>query len=172
MVHAGTVDEFIAEATTMKRALQQCSLQYDRQASVAAVSPFTCGQDLSALRELVWSVVREELENVRPTSAHPSATILGDIIRDELRNMTQPLLPMRAEAPALSYAEALRSPQPSTRCRPPSTFLPSPRQFAPAKSYESTFQYDVPRDWIGLDKLLFGLPKHRSLCCGQLPRGD
>ncbi|XP_049268886.1 uncharacterized protein LOC119381901 [Rhipicephalus sanguineus] len=85
-----TVDEFIAEATTIERALQQRSLQYDRQANVATLSPFTCGQDLAALRELVRSVVREELEKVRPTPTQPTVTVLGDIIRDEIRNVPKP----------------------------------------------------------------------------------
>lgn len=58
-----TVDEFIIEAAIIERELQQWFRQYDRQASVAAVLLFTCGQDLLALLELVWSVVCKELSS-------------------------------------------------------------------------------------------------------------
>ena len=163
-----TVDEFIAEATTMERALQQRSLQYDRQATVGALSPFTCGQDLAALRELVRSVVREELEKVRPTPTQPTVTVLGDIIRDEIRNVTQPLLPTRVEAPVLSYAEALRSPQPSTARRPTSSFPGTPRPFVPANAYENTFQYDVPRE-VTRKSDVWRTSDNKPLCyhCGE-----
>ncbi|KAH7968332.1 hypothetical protein HPB52_007867 [Rhipicephalus sanguineus] len=95
--------------------------------SEPSAEPHLKRADLAALRELVRSVVREELEKVRPTPTQPTVTVLGDIIRDEIRNVTQPSLPTRVEAPVLSYAEALRSPQSPAARRPTSSFPGTPQ---------------------------------------------
>ncbi|XP_049525512.1 uncharacterized protein LOC125946417 [Dermacentor silvarum] len=161
-----TVAEFVSEATTMERALQQRSQQYDRQSTVAAVSCFTCGHDLAALRELVRTVVREELEEVSKTSCQPTVTALGDIIRAEMRTMTQPLAPTRAEAPVLTYAEAVRSPQPSTGRRLPCPVSALPRQF-PATNV-NPYEDVGPRD-IMRKSNVWRTSDNRPLCyhCGE-----
>lgn len=161
-----TVAEFITEATTMERALQQRSLQYDRQSTIAAVSCVTCGHDAAALRELVRSVVREELEKVRTTTSQPAVTALGDIIREEFRAATQPLAPVRADVPLVTYAEALRSPQLPTGRRPPFTAPAMPRQY-PA-SNGNTYEYVAPRQ-VTRKSNVWRTSDNRPLCyhCGE-----
>lgn len=110
-----TVAEFRSEATTMERTLQQRARIYNRDMNVTSldVMPPAYGNSMEVLRELVRSVVREELQKQRLDQNAPMISSLADVIREEVRQAvrepqlnTQPELPLQQQ-PRMSYADAL-----------------------------------------------------------------
>lgn len=75
-----TVAEFVREASTMARSLQQRSTQYGRQVNFAAcTSPF---DDMKALRELVRGVLRVKLQQLQGGAERPRVATVADVIHD------------------------------------------------------------------------------------------
>ncbi|KAH7963696.1 hypothetical protein HPB52_022424 [Rhipicephalus sanguineus] len=75
--------------------------------------PPVYGNSMEVLRELVRSVVREELQKQRLDQNAPMISSLADVIREEVRQAvrepqlnTQPELPLQQQ-PRMSYADAL-----------------------------------------------------------------
>lgn len=74
-----TVAEFRSEATTMERTLQQRSRMYNREMNVTSVDavPAVFGNSVEVIRELVRSVVREELQRLRLDQNAPTPSSLA-----------------------------------------------------------------------------------------------
>ncbi|XP_077564481.1 uncharacterized protein LOC144179939 [Haemaphysalis longicornis] len=81
-----TVKDFIKEATAIEHALRDRYRQYDRVTggSPSATAAATASSDRS-LRELVRSIVREELQLHGIGSSQPSHASVADIVRQEIR---------------------------------------------------------------------------------------
>ncbi|KAK8775852.1 hypothetical protein V5799_030802 [Amblyomma americanum] len=88
-----TVVDFAREATSMERALQQRFAHYGRPANITAMDANMpqLGTESEALRELVRSIVREELQKLRPVEQQPGVGAISDVIRDEVRRAVQPM---------------------------------------------------------------------------------
>ncbi|XP_075752261.1 uncharacterized protein LOC142818001 isoform X1 [Rhipicephalus microplus] len=109
-----TVAQFISEATTMERTLQQHSSQYERQIPATACS-IGSDSEIQALADFIRSIVRDELRQLQAVGSHQPVSALTDVIRQEVQQAVTPLTqiaPPIAEAPVLTYAAALRSPKP------------------------------------------------------------
>lgn len=112
-----TVTEFITEATTMEMTLRQRASQYERQSNLASHykgfdNTLGCPD---AIRELIRSVVREELQNLHGIR-QPSIGSLTSIVRDEVQHVLR-APPVQADTPVMvpdpvpmNYADALRRP--------------------------------------------------------------
>lgn len=111
-----TVQEFIKEATAIERAVQERSRQYARMATSAPGNAASLTSDDSSLRELIRSVLREELSKLGIAPPQPAPS-LSRIVREELHQALSPPDPPAQEIPA-SYAAALRQ-QTSVRPTPP-----------------------------------------------------
>lgn len=98
-----TVADFVREATSMERALQQRNMQYGRQASVAACA--SAVNDEHALRELVRSVVREELRLLQQGDCRPTFAAFTDVVRDEVRRAMGPAAPADVASPVRTYTD-------------------------------------------------------------------
>ena len=128
-----TVAEFLTEAVAMEKALQQRN-QYDRQVNAT----YTTGigsfpTDVETLRELIRSVVRDELRQLHQAQQQPTTNCIASIIRDEVQQAlsahrreapVQVPAPLQAftpssEPPRVSYADALRRTVPSSVTPPP-----------------------------------------------------
>lgn len=161
-----TVAEFLHEATTMERMLRQRSSQYERPSNLSSVSSSLATPDVTSARELtelVRSIVREELQKLHAASPPPHVAALTDVVREEVRHLVQPLVaPPPAEAPLLTYAEALRTPAPAVGY--PSR-LPT-QQTTPF--YSSPPHYENPRLNVRKSSV-WRAPDNRPLCyhCGE-----
>ncbi|XP_075532822.1 uncharacterized protein LOC142566017 [Dermacentor variabilis] len=111
-----TVAEFRAEATTMESTLQQRSRMYNREMNITSVDtvPAVFGNSVDIIRELVRSVVREELQRLRLDQNAPTPSSLADLVREEVRQVVrepqlsaQPQV-LRLRQPSVSYADVLR----------------------------------------------------------------
>lgn len=102
-----TVGDFVREATMMERSLQQGTMQYGRQSNLAAC---TSSFDERALRELVRSVVREELQALQQGDCRPTFAAVTDVIRDEVRRAMAPVTPPEVQCPVTTYTDGLRTP--------------------------------------------------------------
>lgn len=111
-----TVAEFRSEATTMEKTLQQRARQYNRDVSVASfdVGSGALPNNMDILREMVRSVVREELQKLQLAQNPPTVSSLADVIREEVRQVIcepEPQVRPRAQPerqPRISYAQVLR----------------------------------------------------------------
>ncbi|KAH7937060.1 hypothetical protein HPB49_007652 [Dermacentor silvarum] len=84
---------------------------YGRQISLASATSLWLPCDTDALRELVRSVVPEELDRLQGVRFQPTVTSLTDIVREEVHQAAQPFMQTRPEAaPVLTYAQAVRLP--------------------------------------------------------------
>lgn len=100
----------------IEKTLQQRARQYNRDVSVSSVSAAstTLTSNIDLLREMVRAVVREELQKIQMTQAHPAMSSLADVVREEVRQAVlqpQPQVLQRAQPeppPQLSYAQAVR----------------------------------------------------------------
>lgn len=107
-----TVAEFVREASTMERSLRQRATQYGRQVNIAACgSPF---DDMRALRELVRSVLREELQLLQGGGNQPTVATIADVIREEVRRAVEPPT-SEVERSVPTYTDVLRTAAPVTR---------------------------------------------------------
>nr|XP_054929118.1 uncharacterized protein LOC126535649 [Dermacentor andersoni] len=95
-----SVAEFRAEATTIEKALQQRAHHYNRDVTSAPADILSAGpgSNTEALRELVRSIVKEELRKLQLPEATPTVSTLAAVIRDEVRHAI--LQPGREEPPA------------------------------------------------------------------------
>lgn len=127
-----TVQAFIKEATAIERALQERCRQYNRLTdresnNVAMLSAVNEGY----LRDLVRTIVQEELRKSQVNSQEPvvaSTSSIAEIVREELRQTLAPPGPC-LEAPQVTYAGVLRRPLAPIvpPQEPPTEFLPPPR---------------------------------------------
>ncbi|XP_070385604.1 uncharacterized protein [Dermacentor albipictus] len=94
-----SVAEFRTEATTIEKALQQRSHHYSRNVTSAPADILSAGpgSNTEALRELVRSIVKEELRKLQLPEATPTVSTLAAVIRDEVRHAI--LQPGREEPP-------------------------------------------------------------------------
>ncbi|KAH7956602.1 hypothetical protein HPB52_010977 [Rhipicephalus sanguineus] len=76
--------------------------------------PAAFGNGMEMLRELVRSVVREELQKQRLGPSAPMLSSLADVIREEVRQAVQEPqtnahteVPLQRQQPSVSYADAL-----------------------------------------------------------------
>lgn len=107
-----TVAEFRSEATTIEMTLQQRARQYNRDLSCASANVFSACTDnnLHTLRELVRSVVREELRKMQSHEVPPEPSIV-DIVRSEVRQaIREPQCEPAPARPTPTYSEMLRRP--------------------------------------------------------------
>ncbi|XP_077553329.1 uncharacterized protein LOC144168166 [Haemaphysalis longicornis] len=118
-----TVKDFIKEATAIERALQERCRQYDRGAGRSS-SPtgtvVTAASTDGSLRQLVRSIVREELQLHGLVPPGPASASVVDIVRQEIRQ-------------ALTFAAPEQQPQPlqagyasAVRRQPPPASAPAP----------------------------------------------
>lgn len=119
-----TVDEFIKEATIIERALQQRCRHIDRLSNTTPMSAAAQNATTSesSLRELIRSILREELQTLVAPSTEPAVASVAEVVRQELRQAFSSPAPCPESRP-LSYADAVRRPPPP----PPTTpFHPRP----------------------------------------------
>ncbi|XP_037523552.1 arp2/3 complex-activating protein rickA-like [Rhipicephalus sanguineus] len=106
-----TVAEFVQEATTIERALQQRCRYYDRPNNASnSVSALTAGCE-GALRELIREVVREGIRNLLVTPQEPAMASVAEVVRHEVRqefSLPESLPDQRS----VNYASAVRRPTP------------------------------------------------------------
>ncbi|XP_077557226.1 uncharacterized protein LOC144172341 [Haemaphysalis longicornis] len=118
-----TVKDFIKEATAIERALQERCRQYNRGAGRSS-SPtgtvVTAASTDGSLRQLVRSIVREELQLHGLVPPGPASASVVDIVRQEIRQ-------------ALTFAAPEQQPQPlqagyasAVRRQPPPASAPAP----------------------------------------------
>lgn len=117
-----TVQDFIKEATAIERAVQERSRQYDRIGNRNPSNVASMTSDESSLRDLIRSILREELQNLG-ISSQPSAHSLASMVREELHQAFASPYPSPQPCPT-SYAAAVRQqaprlPTPPTRPPPP-----------------------------------------------------
>lgn len=108
-----TVTEFIAEAATMERTLEQRARQYDRNQNCASADGLSTALETSAdaLRELIRSVVREELRLSQLPRASPTYASLAQVVREEVRQAVQEPVEIDLRPPSqnsVTYAAALQ----------------------------------------------------------------
>ncbi|XP_077484441.1 uncharacterized protein LOC144094341 [Amblyomma americanum] len=122
----GTVAEFLSEAVTMEKMLLRRSTTYDRPVLAASLTePLPAfGANPGLLRDLILSVVREELQALFGAPL-PTAGSLASLVREEVQalrpsfpSVDPPPLPTECRRP--TYAEALQRPAPSSAQFPPS----------------------------------------------------
>lgn len=172
-----TVADFVREASAMERSLQQRATQYGRQASLAVCeSPFN---DERALRELVRSVLREELQALQACDRdyRPAVAAVNDVIRDEVRRAMTPMPPPEVQSVATfdtnvgsppaptfqqpTYADVLSMPAPPAPQFLPAAPQPFQRPLNPALRYG-------PRR-LERKATVWRTPDNRPLCyhCGE-----
>lgn len=138
-----TVAEFHTDVTAIEKTLEQRARQYNRDINYAPANVFSGRQrsDMDALRELIRSVIREELSKLQ--APHTTATLsVVDVVRDELRQMIRE--PERAPQPIQripTYSEVLRQPAAHTNAAVamaspcPQTVRSAPRPLEPTATY-------------------------------------
>lgn len=158
------VAEFRTEATAVEKTLQQRARHYNRDVNVASVDAVSAvfGNGIDVLRELIRSVVREELQklNGNPSTVSSLAEVVREEVRQAVREQQPQAQPVQASVPmqpAVSYAEVLRSapvphfvaPGPPFAAPGPyfaaaSTHLPKPR-FTPSPAETRIRKADIWR---------------------------
>ncbi|KAL1416662.1 hypothetical protein MTO96_027643 [Rhipicephalus appendiculatus] len=99
----------------MERTLQQRARMYNRDLGIASVDAVpTLGDNMEFLRELVRSVVREELQRQRLDHSTPAVSSLADVVREEVRLAVRNPQPIRERQ---HYAQPEVPPQLSQRDR-------------------------------------------------------
>lgn len=144
-----TVAEFISEASVMENTLRQRSNVFESQVLTAAPvnGPNAAfGDSMGGLRDLIRSVVREELHKILGTAPQPTAGTIASIVREEVQQAFRaspayddaafraspsyddaaPALP---EPVQLTYAQAMRRPLPAAVLPP----HPAPRATEPLR---------------------------------------
>lgn len=104
----------------MERTLQQRSSQYERPVSAAALAGNSNSTfaDMGQLRELIRSVVREELQKFGGQASPVTVGSLTSVVRDEVHQAFSALPPRTDAFPAVTepvrptYAESVRQPTP------------------------------------------------------------
>lgn len=105
-----TVAEFISEATSIERALQQRCRPFDRPSNASSnVSALAAGNEL---RELIREVVREEIRNLLVTPQESVGASVAEVVRQEIRQAFS-LPESLPDQRSLSYASAVRRPPPA-----------------------------------------------------------
>lgn len=164
-----TVAEFRSKATTIETTLQQRARQYNRDVACTSAGVFSANvvDNLDTLRELVRSVVREELRKLQPP-ASPELSI-ADVVREEIRQAIRE--PQRDAPPtrrAVTYSEVLR--RPAVHCAPietPGTYAPTTR--SPRHIVEATRSAPLPTETRPRKSDVWRDAERRPLCfhCGE-----
>lgn len=109
-----TTSEFLSEATTVEKTLQQRARYYNRAVNTVSTADFAPASSDSAdtLRELVRSIVKEELHKMRLSAqSQPQCPSLAQIIREEVQQVVpEPVAPaaLTPTPPRQTYASVLR----------------------------------------------------------------
>ncbi|CAN7984210.1 unnamed protein product [Ixodes hexagonus] len=150
-----TIAEFIAEATTIERALDLRNKQYERPPpTISAVSAEPRGVDAQTLRDTIRIVVREELNKLFPTTQQLQVSSLSEVVREELQQALRSMdIPEHQRPQTMAYAAAVQGP---TQSRSPHWKAPLPHHSPPSNSFPPT-----PRH--------YGTPKKRDLAHAQSP---
>ncbi|XP_049270985.1 uncharacterized protein LOC125758181 [Rhipicephalus sanguineus] len=165
-----TVAEFLTEATTMEKVLQQRSAVYDRQVSVASsvgqIGGAGSSINIESLCDLIRSVVRDELQKIHCPS-QPTAGSLCSLIRNEVQQALQVPLPdnvppVPTEPHRASYADAARRYIPAS----PRFVNPTPHDALPSLQ---PIQHLENRQPIPRKSDVWRTPDRRPLCyhCGE-----
>lgn len=165
-----TVAEFRSEATTIETTLQQRARQYNRDVAGASAGVYSAGvvDNLDTLRELVRSVVREELRKLQSPDVTPELS-LAEVVRDEIRQaMREPRSDVPATRRAVTYSEVLR--RPTLHCSPietPSTYVQTMR--SPPEIVEATRTPPRAREMMPRKSDVWRDATRRPLCfhCGE-----
>ncbi|XP_077547972.1 uncharacterized protein LOC144160606 [Haemaphysalis longicornis] len=96
-----SVSAFLAEATAIERALLQRARQYSRDITFMSSDAPSVEQGNGGLRELVRSIVREELQNLHGVQQLQASMPLAEAIRREVRQAVG--APEAYEAPQRQY---------------------------------------------------------------------
>ncbi|KAK8786811.1 hypothetical protein V5799_023416 [Amblyomma americanum] len=163
-----TVAEFLSEAVLMERVLQQGYDFYDRQLNpISALHPLDAasGANTSSLRDIVRSVVREELQKLQEIFPVDSLTsAIREEVQQALRSPVAPVEPPPQPAawPPATYADVLRRPAP-VPCAPP--YAPS----VVAVHAEQPVPYWQARGQAPRKTDIWRAPDRRPLCyhCGE-----
>lgn len=156
-----TVAEFLSEAVTMEKMLQHRSTLYERQVnSTSDAQVFTAiGSNTEYLRELIRSVVREELQKAAAPPL-PTVSSIASIIKDELHQALRDPVTLDnttavpTEYRRATYAEALKRPASS-----PPLFVHAP----PTVSLQSAQQLQYCEDTRTSPPFVYAGPvAHRS----------
>ncbi|KAL1434673.1 hypothetical protein MTO96_011448 [Rhipicephalus appendiculatus] len=99
----------------MERALQQRARHYNRDVvNSSEVTSVTLGNDISALRELIRAVIKEELQKMQVTAPPAGQLSVAEMVRAEVRQAVHVLqhyeVPQQRQCVEMSYAEAVRRP--------------------------------------------------------------
>lgn len=162
-----TVPEFIKEATSIERAVHERCRQYDRTtfkaASPSAAAVITSTDD-KGLRELVRSVIREELEKCGLTASNPAAISVAEVVRQEIRQALSTPEPPQQPLPQMDYAAALRCQMPV----PIAATIPPP-QYAQTQHSHSWPQREAPPRPPVRKTDVWRTADHQPLCyhCGE-----
>lgn len=165
----GTVPEFVAEATSIERALQQRARQHSHpEAAAPGTNILTALEgNVDGLCELIRRIVREELQAMRHGPVSTSTVSVAELVRDEIRRAV--VAPERAdecsrpEPQRPSYSEALRQPH----CCPPPTVAAVERQPFVSSMPRTAAPYSGEPNPRKSD--LWRTPDRRPLCfhCGE-----
>lgn len=166
-----TVAEFLTEATTMEKVLQQRSAVYDRQISVASsmdqIGAAGGSINIDSLCDLIRSVVRDELQRIH-CPPQPAAGSISSLIRNEVQHALQvPLArevtpPVPTELRRASYAEAASRYIPAS----PRFVRPTPHDTLPSVQ---PIQHLENRQPLQRKSDVWRTPDRRPLCyhCGE-----
>ncbi|KAH9374968.1 hypothetical protein HPB48_004414 [Haemaphysalis longicornis] len=124
-----TVADFVRQASSMERALQQRNMQYGREASVAGCA--SAVNDEHALRELMRSVVSEELRLLQQGDCRPTLAAFTDVVRDEVRRAIAPAPPADFASPVRTYTNVYPMPAPTVEHRTYTDVLHTPSSAPP-----------------------------------------
>lgn len=171
-----TVAEFLTEATTMEKMLQQRSAVYDRQINVASpmgqIGAAGSNINIEALCDLIRSVVRDELQRIHCPPQPPAAGSISSLIRSEVHqalqvplssDVTSPdVTSTRTESRRPSYAEAVSRYIPT----PPRFVHPTPHDTLPSVQPIQHFENRQP---LPRKSDVWRTPDRRPLCyhCGE-----
>ncbi|KAG0430733.1 hypothetical protein HPB47_022415 [Ixodes persulcatus] len=140
-----TVDEFVAEATNIERALSiraSNRLAGTPAASTLASSRFDeGGTSADNFRAIVRDIVREELRKLLPAANQPALLSIADVVREEVQRAIKPEAPASVaapEGPTLTYAAVARQPLP-----PPQAYAAPPQRQSPAPQHDRRHDVQV-----------------------------
>ncbi|KAL1421212.1 hypothetical protein MTO96_004223 [Rhipicephalus appendiculatus] len=126
----------------MERTLQQRARMYYRDLGITSVGAVpTLGDNMEFLRELVRSVVREELQRQRLDHSAPAVSSLADVVREEVRLAVRNPQPIRERQ---HYAQPEVPPQLSQRVSYADALLQGPPCAMPVCASRIKTFYHMP----------------------------
>ncbi|XP_077528254.1 uncharacterized protein LOC144139894 [Haemaphysalis longicornis] len=104
-----TVKDFVREATAIERALQERCRQFNRVngTSSGTAGALTSMANDTTLRDIIRSIVREELQLSGIGGLEPAPASVADVVRQEIRQALS-IVEQQVQPPQASYVTALR----------------------------------------------------------------